>query len=171
MAGGSLTRGLVLTLDYGYPATQLYAPWRRQGTLVTYSRHTPGEDPLVRVGRQDMTAHVDFTTLARAGLEAGLRLAGFTTQREFLTALGIREALRTGVGGGSGEEFAARYRAIAALTEPAGLGRVRVFALTRGLDGASLRGFAGAPDPQQALFDRSDGTAEDAEKRRGPPRD
>lgn len=147
-AAAALDRGAVLTLDYGYPAAKLYAPWRRQGTLLCFTRHTAHDDPFVRVGRQDMTAHVDFTTVARAGMDAGLSLAGFTTQREFLTALGIHEALRTG----AGEEYFARHRAIAELTEPAGLGRIRVLAMTKGMGGVTLRGFVGAPDPERALF-------------------
>ena len=155
-AGAALERGMVLTLDYGYPASQLYPPWRRQGTLLCFYRHMAHDDPFVRVGRQDITAHVDFTSVARAGCEAGLTLAGFTTQRELLTALGVRDALRPAPGAGSGEEYAARYRAIAELLESAGLGRVRALALTRGLDGATLRGFAGSPDPAVALFGEED---------------
>lgn len=152
-AAQSLDRGMILTLDYGYPATKLYAPWRRQGTLMTFHRHTAGDDPFVRVGRQDITAHVDFTTVARAGLAHGLTLAGFTSQRELLTALGIHDALQTGEGN-PGEEHFARYRAITDLLEPAGLGRVHALALTRGLDGVTLRGFAGSPDPAGTLFEQ-----------------
>lgn len=146
-AARSLVRGLVLTLDYGYPAAKLYAPWRAQGTLLCFVRHTANHEPLARVGRQDLTAHVDFTTVARAGITAGLRLAGFVSQREWLTALGIHEALRRD----TGEEYFARYRAITELLESAGLGRVRVLALTRGLD-APLRAFAATPDPAGELF-------------------
>jgi SAM-dependent MidA family methyltransferase len=146
-AARSLQRGLVLTLDYGYPAHTLYAPWRKQGTLLCFARHTANHDPLARVGRQDMTAHVDFTTVARAGLQQGLTLAGFASQREWLTALGIHEALRST----PGEEYFARHRAISELTESTGLGRVRVLALTRGLT-APLRAFAGQPDPATELF-------------------
>jgi SAM-dependent MidA family methyltransferase len=151
-AAAALDRGLLLTLDYGYPAAALYAPWRRQGTLLCFSRHVANDDPYVRVGRQDITAHVDFTSVARAGLAAGLSLAGFTTQREWLTALGIHDALQLPEGAAPGEEYIARHRAISELVEPAGLGRIRVLALTRGLDGASPRGFAGAEDPLTVLF-------------------
>ncbi len=152
-AAAALRQGLILTLDYGYPAARLYAPWRRAGTLLCFYRHAPADDPLARVGRQDITAHVDFTTVARAGLEAGLALAGFTTQREFLVSLGIHDALRVPAGAVPDEEFAVRYRAVMELLEPEGGGRVRVLGLTRGLDGP-LRGFAGTPDPHRALFSR-----------------
>jgi SAM-dependent MidA family methyltransferase len=153
-AAQALHRGLLLCLDYGYPAATLYAPWRRQGTLLCFFRHTANDEALARVGRQDITAHVDFTTIARSGSNAGLALAGFTTQHAWLTALGIHEALRLPAGEAPGEEHFARRRAVAELTEPAGLGRIRALALTRGLDGASLRGFAGAPDPASVLLER-----------------
>ncbi|MFN8558739.1 MAG: SAM-dependent methyltransferase [Dehalococcoidia bacterium] len=151
-AAGALRRGLILTLDYGYPAARLYARWRRQGTLLCFSRHTAHDNPYVRVGRQDITAHVDFTSVARAGRDAGLTLAGFTNQSAFLTALGIHDATRPPVGRSPGEEYFARYRATNDLLAPEGLGRVGVLALTRGLDDLMLRGFDGAPDPHVALF-------------------
>lgn len=151
-AAQSLSRGLLLTLDYGYPAAKLYAPWRKQGTLLCFHRHTASDQPLVRLGRQDITSHIDFTSVARAGIDAGLSLAGFTSQRGFLTALGIHESLRTPDATAPGDEYFARYRAVQELLEPAGLGRVNVLALTRGIDGAPPRGFAGSPDPAPALF-------------------
>jgi SAM-dependent MidA family methyltransferase len=154
-AARSLARGLVLTLDYGYPARTLYAPWRTQGTLLCFVRHTANHEPLARAGRQDMTAHVDFTTVARAGLQHGLSLAGFTTQREWLTTLGLYEALRSA----TGEEYFARYRAVSELTESAGLGRVRVLALTRGLD-TPLSASARMPDPALELFGDTGRTAD-----------
>ena len=60
---GDAERGFVLTLDYGYVATELYAPWRTDGTLLCFYRHNPSGDPYARIGQQDMTSHVDFTTL------------------------------------------------------------------------------------------------------------
>lgn len=89
----TLGRGFVLTIDYGYPASELYAPFRREGTLMCYYRHTAGEDPYVRVGRQDMTAHVDFTALELAGAEAGLEKLWFGEQYRFLLSLGFAQVL------------------------------------------------------------------------------
>ena len=145
-----LDRGFVLTFDYGYPAAQLYAPWRAQGTLMAFYRHAVSPDPLAHVGEQDLTTHVDFTALVLAGREHGLEPAGFTSQREFLTALGINEAVA--VPGLPLEETLARRRALLALTDPAGLGRVRVLAQARGVDSANLRGFAGSPPAAESLF-------------------
>ena len=91
--GRLLGRGFVLTVDYGYPAAELYAPWRRNGTLMCYHRHTSGENPFAHVGCQDITAHVDFTALQRAGEEVGLVPLWFGEQYRFLLALGFVEAL------------------------------------------------------------------------------
>ncbi len=69
--GALLDRGFVLTIDYGYPAAELFAPFRRQGTLMCYFRHVAGEDPYRRIGCQDITAHIDFTALEIAGTVPG----------------------------------------------------------------------------------------------------
>jgi len=91
--GRLLKRGFVLTVDYGYPAAELYAPWRRNGTLMCYHRHTSSDNPYQQVGCQDITAHVDFTALQRAGEEAGLQPIWFGEQYRFLLGLGFVEAL------------------------------------------------------------------------------
>ena len=85
----SLERGYVLTIDYGYEAAELYSDDRSRGTLQSYYRHTDGHSPYQRVGRQDMTAHVDFTALIEEGRAAGLRPVFLTTQAEFLHSLGF----------------------------------------------------------------------------------
>jgi len=88
-----LGRGVAITIDYGHTAQDLFGPDRKRGTLLCYSRHQASEDPYVRVGMQDMTAHVDFTALATAGEEAGLRVTGFTNQTSFLMGLGAEQML------------------------------------------------------------------------------
>lgn len=88
-----LRRGFVLTIDYGYPAAELYAPFRSTGTLMCYHRHSAGEDPYRHIGNQDITAHVDFTTLQRVGEDAGLDSLYFGEQYRFLMGLGFVEAL------------------------------------------------------------------------------
>jgi len=138
-AGAALTRGFILTLDYGYEATELYAPWRTDGTLLCFYRHNPSADPYARIGRQDMTSHVDFTSLRRAGEEAGLHTLGPISQSEFLTNLGIAETLSQMERGL--EDYQARRRAVVELIDPAELGRIKVLAQTKGVR-ADLRGFA-----------------------------
>jgi SAM-dependent MidA family methyltransferase len=141
-AGDALSRGFVLTFDYGYEAPDLYAPWRTDGTLLCFYRHNPSADPYARIGRQDMTSHVDFATIRRAGEEAGLRTIGLTSQAEFLTRLGIAEALPPAHGVIDLEERLARRRAVSELIDPAGLGRIKVLAQAKGVGGDHLRGFA-----------------------------
>lgn len=89
----ALKKGFVITIDYGYPAEELYAPDRKTGTLLCYHRHRVIEDPFMNIGEQDMTTHVDFTTLTKTGEEAGLLTAGFTDQMHFLFGLGIIERI------------------------------------------------------------------------------
>ena len=82
-----LERGFVVTIDYGHEADQLYSPSRSQGTLQTYFRHTGGSSPYQRVGRQDITAHVDFTALVNEGRTAGLSPLVLLSQAEYLSDL------------------------------------------------------------------------------------
>lgn len=91
--GALIGRGFALTIDYGYPAAELYSPLRRSGTLMCYHRHTSSEDPYARVGCQDITSHVDFTALQQAGERQGLVPLWFGEQYRFLLALGFVEAL------------------------------------------------------------------------------
>jgi SAM-dependent MidA family methyltransferase len=85
-----LARGFLLTVDYGATARRLYTRDRRRGTLAVYARHQFLDRPLDEPGRRDLTAHVNFSALARSGSAAGLRVAGYTTQAAFLTGLGVR---------------------------------------------------------------------------------
>ena len=88
-----LERGYVLTIDYGYPAAERYAPWRNTGTLMCYWQHTTEENPLLRPGCQDITAHVDFTELEQVGERQGLSSLYFGEQYRFLMGLGFLEEL------------------------------------------------------------------------------
>lgn len=146
MAGvaSSLRRGYVLTFDYGYEAASLYAPWRRDGTLLCFYRQSVSSDPYQRVGRQDMTASIDFTTLRRAGEAAGLRTIGMTDQTDFLVRMGIGEGIAAVSGEGSAqlEEYFARRNVVLDLIDPGKLGRIKVLLQGKGVPGAPLRGFA-----------------------------
>lgn len=86
-------KGFLLTIDYGMATEELYFG-RPRGTLLCHYRHTINELPYERVGVQDITAHVDFSSVKRVGAEAGLRVLGFTSQRNFLMAMGILEELK-----------------------------------------------------------------------------
>ena len=86
-----LEQGLVLLIDYGFPAHEFYHAQRSQGTLMCHYRHRAHPDPLLLVGLQDITAHVDFSAIARAGVDAGLELYGYTNQANFLIGSGLTE--------------------------------------------------------------------------------
>ncbi len=89
----ALSRGFVMTIDYGYLAAELYAPIRKSGTLLCYYRHTIEENPYIRLGRQDMTSHVDFSTLVTAGEALGLDKVWYGEQYRFLMGTGMLEEL------------------------------------------------------------------------------
>lgn len=144
MVAQALRRGFILTLDYGYTAEQLYAPWRRDGTLLCFYRHNPSRDPYAHLGHQDMTSHVDFTALMRVGESCGLRTVGLTSQGRFLAALGIGAGLGPAAlqGGLSLEEYTARRRAVMELIDPAGLGRITVLIQGKAVEACRLQGLA-----------------------------
>jgi SAM-dependent MidA family methyltransferase len=85
----SLARGFVITIDYGYLAAELYGRMRMNGTLLCYYRHQLEENPYVRVGLQDITAHVDFSALIKTGDAAGLAKVWYGEQYRFLMAAGM----------------------------------------------------------------------------------
>lgn len=146
-AGHALHRGFILTFDYGYEAQELYTPWRRDGTLLCFYRHNPSSDPYARLGRQDITSHLDFTTLRRAGEEAGLQTLGLVCQSEFLVNLGIAEALAPPAEGAVDlEEYHARRRALSELIDPAALGRIRVLVQAKDVGRPRLTGLEGDLD-------------------------
>ncbi|RUR13107.1 class I SAM-dependent methyltransferase [Legionella sp. km772] len=84
-----LNQGLVLLIDYGFPRHEYYHPDRNQGTLMCHYQHHAHTNPLIHVGEQDITAHVDFTHVAEAGQNAGFHVAGYTNQGSFLLANGL----------------------------------------------------------------------------------
>ncbi|RJQ45627.1 MAG: SAM-dependent methyltransferase [Gammaproteobacteria bacterium] len=134
-----LEAGLILLVDYGFPRRELYHPQRSQGTLLCHYRHRAHGDPFLYPGLQDITAHVDFTAVAGAAHEAGMRVAGYATQANFLLSCGLAEM--------AADTVDTRTRVLAAqqvrrLTLPDEMGEVfKAIALTRGLD-APLLGFA-----------------------------
>ncbi len=83
----SIQRGYVVTIDYGWPASIYYAPFRTSGTLTARHEHKIVDDILCTPGEMDLTAHIDFTSLAQAGETAGLSTLGFLDQQRFLTGI------------------------------------------------------------------------------------
>jgi SAM-dependent MidA family methyltransferase len=144
-AAADLERGLLLVIDYGHPAAELYGPRRMAGTLLTYRAQSLGDDPFSAVGSQDLTAHVDFTAIDRTATGAGLEAIGTTTQAEFLAGLGLGQLL-SDLGSDPGTDpqaYVAARTAVARLLDPRHLGAFGVLLYARDLPpGPPLAGLA-----------------------------
>lgn len=139
-----IDRGFVVTIDYGHTAQDLYGPERKNGTFLCYCQQLTNEDPFMRVGEQDMTAHVDFSTLAAVGEDQGLHVTGFTNQMSFLMGLGVEEMI------GELEPESQEFRAAIHLLKPDGMGSTfKVLIQHKGimrpeLDGLKFKPFFGS---------------------------
>lgn len=138
--GRVMGRGIVLTIDYGHTAQDLYGPERRRGTLLCYYHQMASEDPYSRVGLQDMTAHVDFSSLATAGEEAGLQVTGFTNQLSFLMGLGVEQMLDRL------EPGSKDFQSVVHLLRPDGMGRTfKILVQRKGMPAPALDGLKFKP--------------------------
>ena len=149
-----LVAGVAFYIDYGLPRAQLYSPARPRGSFSAFCRHRQHEDALWHPGLQDLTAWVDFTAVAEAGLAAGASVAGFTTQAQFLVNAGLDAVYAQRLAfleAGESDEQSASTRAfkLAALAQgaqrlvmPQEMGeRFKVLSLAKGYD-EPLVGFA-----------------------------
>ncbi|HZR97872.1 MAG TPA: SAM-dependent methyltransferase [Chloroflexota bacterium] len=142
-----LARGALLVVDYAHPAEILYSARYPRGTLLAYYHHAISENPYLRVGYQDLTAHLDLTSLLLEGRAAGLAPLGLARQANFLRRLGLG-AYEAAVRAADlpAAERQASLRALATLANPAGLGAYWVLAFGRGL-GGPLHGLDEAAEP------------------------
>lgn len=88
-----LVRGAALFIDYGFPEHEYYHPQRHGGTLMCHRGHVADTNPLVDAGAKDITAHVDFSTIALAAQDEGLQVDGYTSQARFLFNCGLLSRL------------------------------------------------------------------------------
>lgn len=136
-----IERGLIVTIDYGFPQEKLFdVRVRRYGTAVAFRRHQMTRDLLGEPGRQDLTAHINFTDLERAGETCGWRSLVLERQARFLLRLGITEhpllaPLETVEGAAADAvELAAAREAARRLVLPEGIGEeMRVLVQSRGM--------------------------------------
>ncbi|MGE5245898.1 MAG: class I SAM-dependent methyltransferase [Betaproteobacteria bacterium] len=142
-AARRLRRGFMILIDYGHEARDLYGARHAAGTLTTFSRHTSpaasGPEPawLQRPGEQDITAHVDFTSVLAAAGDAGLDALGFLDQTYFLLGLGADEMGRAD----ESLETLKRRLALKTLLMPGGLGSThKVLLLGKDVGRPALRG-------------------------------
>jgi SAM-dependent MidA family methyltransferase len=134
-----LKQGVILLFDYGYSRQEYYHPDRTTGTLMCFHQHQRNDNPFINVGFQDITAHVDFTTVIESAHDAGCELAGFTTQAGFLLSAGLLQWME------QSKSVAEEYhqaQAIKRLTLPSQMGElVKVMGLTKNY-AAPLIGFS-----------------------------
>jgi SAM-dependent MidA family methyltransferase len=136
----AIDEGFVLTIDYGYTAREYYDEERNRGTLMCYYRHRLGEDPLQNVGEQDITAHVNFSSVKQWGEERGLSTIGFCGQGAYLTALGIDEEIQRI--SGESDDYLFELARIKKLILPQGMGESHmVMVQYKGKGAPVLKGF------------------------------
>jgi len=124
----------VLTIDYGYPASRYYHPRRSQGTLQCYYQHHYHDNPYINIGRQDITAHVNFTALELWGQQSGLASIGWIQQGLFLMALGLGDRLVSiSEQQQPISQLLKRRDALHQLIDPTGLGGFGVLVQSKGL--------------------------------------
>lgn len=136
-----LDRGLILMIDYGFGESEYYHPQRHMGTLRAHYRHHALDDPFYLPGLCDLTAHVDFSAVARAGTAAGLTLAGYASQANFLLNAGLTELLMQ-ISPSDAAAYLPQANAVQRLVSPAEMGDLfKAIAWTKG-DIAPLAAFA-----------------------------
>ncbi len=129
-----LNQGYLITLDYGYLASRYYHPQRSQGTLQCYWKQGRHNNPYLHIGKQDITASVDFTALQRFGDKHGLESVELTQQALFLMSLGLGDRLAgLSTGSLSLPELFKRRDALHQLIDPVGLGGFQVLIQSKGI--------------------------------------
>ncbi|MEW6569919.1 MAG: SAM-dependent methyltransferase [Nitrospirota bacterium] len=141
MVNETLSEGFIMTIDYGYPAREYYAEERNRGTLLCYYRHQVSEDPYQNIGAQDITAHVNFSSLKKWGEEAGFQTLGFCQQGAFLVSLGIDEVIKELAG--NHNDYLFEVAKIKRLIMPGTFGEThKVMIQCKGIETPELRGFS-----------------------------
>ena len=141
-----LKKGFILAVDYGDMAQDLFSERRKAGSLLCHFKHTYSTNPYERVGRQDITAHVDFTSVINAGKRRGFNEDGYSTQANFLSKLGIHDFLslleKSPI---SNRDIMANRMGIRELIKEDGLGKFKVLTMSKGMSTGQLAGFLGQP--------------------------
>jgi SAM-dependent MidA family methyltransferase len=136
-----LSEGFLLTVDYGYSTREYYSDDRTRGTLLCYHKHVLNENPFQNIGEQDITAHVNFSSLKKWGDDLGLKALGYCPQGTYLTASGINETI-TELYSGS-PDYLSEVSKIKGLILPQGMGESHSVMVQYKGDGTpELRGFS-----------------------------
>ena len=115
--------GAALMIDYGFPASEYYLPQRSGGTLMCHYRHHAHTDPFYLPGLQDITSHIDFSEIARAGLDAGMEVGFYMSQAAFLIGAGLPNLLDR-QGAADPVHWLPLSNAVQKLTSPAEMGEL-----------------------------------------------
>lgn len=118
---GALSRGIAITVDYGYTYEEWKNPARRRGSLRGYYQQQMVEDVLKHPGSMDITSHIHFDALIQQGEASGLKLVSMLRQDEFLMKLGLLEELEDNYDTNPFSEKSRRNRAIRSLILPDGM--------------------------------------------------
>ncbi|HDZ62338.1 MAG TPA: hypothetical protein ENH40_04240 [Nitrospirae bacterium] len=136
-----MEEGFILTVDYGYTAEDYYSDERSKGTLLCFHRHQAVGDPYSNIGCQDITAHVNFSSLKKWGDDLGLRTIGYCPQGTYLVALGIDKVISELYE--NSPDYENEVRKIKGLILPQGLGEShKVMIQYKGAGSPELRGFS-----------------------------
>lgn len=132
----------MIWLDYGFDSAQYYHPQRNEGTLIGHHKHRSVHNPFFRLGLTDLTAHVNFSDLAEAGVSSGLDLIGYTTQAHFLFNLGILDNLAQQFPQTNSADYVQAAHAVQLLTAQHEMGELfKVIAFGKDVD-VDWQGFA-----------------------------
>jgi SAM-dependent MidA family methyltransferase len=156
-AARALKRGIVLVIDYGFPRQEFYSPLRTEGTLTGYSQHQRQNEVLPRPGEIDITAHVDFSAIAEAGLSEGCALLGFTDQHHFMVGAAEQRLLEIEQLASRGPMLREQHRFLRtykSLMHPDTMGLAfKYLLLGKGIEIAGVpSGFKYGGDPAKALW-------------------
>jgi SAM-dependent MidA family methyltransferase len=136
-----LQRGFLLAIDYGMTRDELLAPHRAKGTLACYAAHRRDDDPFESIGEKDITAHVDFTSLAEDLRACGLDPTGYTDQHHFL--VGAAERLLLSLDGHPPTaDTLKKLRSLRTLLHPETMGvQFKVLLASKGVSTPTISGF------------------------------
>jgi SAM-dependent MidA family methyltransferase len=143
-----LDKGILLTIDYGFPEHEYYHQQRNQGTVMGHYAHHAIQDPFFYPGLCDLTAHLDWTSIANTGINSGLSLLGFTSQASYLLDAGIGSLLMEKVDPSNSAEFMPHSNAIQKLLSEAEMGelfKVMCFGKELPFEEGDLPGFRSRP--------------------------
>ena len=132
----ALTKGFILTIDYGESLETIYSSLFPTGTITCFRKHYVSNNPYRFIGRQDITSRVDFTSLETSGESYGFRTLGYSTQREFLFNLGFEKQLveLESLEELSEAQITLRKMAMCSLVDPTQMGSFKVLIQSKGIN-------------------------------------